>query len=77
MEVIEYNDKNRISYNEADDTMYIWKAPCQGRLGCVLLYKDDRDHSMVSLDTDEVGTIVGIELIGVQKLMKKFTNHRN
>ena len=31
---------------------------------------------MVALDTDEVGTIVGIELIGVTKLMKKFkVNH--
>lgn len=76
-ELIEYNDDNRISYNREDDTMYVWKAPCQGKLGSVLLYRDDKDHSMVALDTDEVGTIVGIELIGVQKLMKKFSNHRN
>jgi hypothetical protein len=32
---------------------------------------------MVALDTDEVGTIVGIELIGIEKLMKKFSNDRN
>lgn len=77
MDVIEYNDKNRVSYNEEDDTMYIWKAPCQGTLGAVILYRDDKDHTMVSLDTDEVGTIVGIELIGAKKLMKKFTSNRN
>lgn len=76
-ELIEYNEDNRISYNREDDTMYVWKAPCQGQLGSVLLYRDDKDHSMVALDTDEAGTIVGIELIGVQKLMKKFSNHRN
>lgn len=76
-ELIEYNGENRISYNEEDDTMYVWKAPPQGRLGSILLYKDDKDKTMVALDTDEVGTIVGIELIGVEKLMKKFSNHRN
>ena len=76
-ELMEYNEDNRISYNREDDTMYVWKAPCQGQLGSVLLYRDSKDHSMVALDTDEVGTIVGNELIGVQKLMKKFSNHRN
>lgn len=76
-ELIEYNDDNRISYSEEEDTMYVWKAPCQGKLGSVLLYRDAKDNSMVALDTDEVGTIVGIELIGVEKLMKKFSNHRN
>ena len=60
-ELIEYNEDNRISYNREDDTMYVWKAPCQGQLGSVLLYRDDKDHSMVALDTDEAGTIVGIE----------------
>ena len=36
-----------------------------------MLYMDD-DGCMVSLDTDEVGTIVGIDIIGVTKLMDKF-----
>ena len=76
-ELIEYNDNNRISYSEEEDTMYVWKAPCQGKLGSVLLYSDAKDNTMVALDTDEVGTIVGIELIGIEKLMKKFSNHRN
>ena len=58
--------------------MYVWKAPCQGTLGSVILYGDPKDKTMVALDTDEVGTIVGIELIGVTKLMKKFkVNHGN
>ncbi|HAI17544.1 MAG TPA: hypothetical protein DCM10_05710 [Xanthomarina gelatinilytica] len=74
----EYNDENRISYNQKEDTMYVWKAPCQGTLGSVLLYRDAKDNTMVALDTDEVGTIVGIELIGVKKLMQKFEkNHGN
>jgi uncharacterized protein YuzE len=76
-ELIEYNDKNRISYNQEEDTMYVWKAPCQGTLGSVLLYRDAQDNTMVGLDTDEVGTIVGIELIGITKLMKKFNNGNN
>ena len=77
-EYTEHNDKNRISYNKEEDTMYVWKAPCQGTLGSVLLYRDAKDNTMVALDTDEVGTIVGIELIGVTKLMKKFkVNHGN
>ena len=76
-ELIEYNDNNRISYSEEEDTMYVWKAPCQGKLGSVFLYRDAKDNTMVALDTDEVGTIVGIELIGIEKLMKKFSNHRN
>ena len=77
-EYTEYNDKNRISYNKEEDTMYVWKAPCQGTSGSVLLYRDAKDNTMVALDTDEVGTIVGIELIGVTKLMKKFkVNHGN
>ena len=29
---------------------------------------------MVSIDTDEVNTQVGIEIIGVTKLMEKFKN---
>lgn len=77
-EYTEYNDKNRISYNKEEDAMYVWKAPCQGTLGSVLLYRDAKDNTMVALDTDEVGTIVGIELIGITKLMKKFkVNHGN
>ena len=30
----EYNDKNRITYSEEDDTLYVWKAPCQRAIGC-------------------------------------------
>ena len=68
----EYDDKNRITYDEDCDAMYIFKAQPQGRIGTVLLYNNEKDNTMASLDTDEVGTIVGIELIGVTKLMKAF-----
>ena len=37
-EYTEYNDKNRISYNKEEDTMYVWKAPCQGTLGSVFCF---------------------------------------
>jgi uncharacterized protein YuzE len=70
--MIEYDSDNRVSYDKTCDTMYIYKAQPQGQLGAVMLYNDDKDGTMVSLDTDEVGTIVGIELLGVKKLMKKF-----
>lgn len=70
--LIEYNPDKRITYQKEDDTLYIWKAPCQGELGAVMLHHDPKDSTMVSLDTDEVGTIVGIEINGVSKLMKKF-----
>ena len=65
--------KNRDTYLFLkDDTLYIWKAPCQGKLGAVMLYHDPKDYTMVSLDTDEVGTIVGIEINNISKIIKKF-----
>ena len=69
---IKYDPDNRITYEEKDDTLYIWKAPCQGKLGAVMLYHDPKDYTMVSLDTDEVGTIVGIEINNISKILKKF-----
>ena len=51
--------------------MYIYVAPPQGEVGTVLVYKDGTN--MVTIDTDEVNTQVGIEIIGVSKLMKKFS----
>ena len=74
--MIEYNSDNRITYEEECDNLYIWKAHPQGQLGSVLLYKDNKGN-MVSLDTDEVGTIVGIDIIGVSNLMKKFKLSKN
>jgi len=73
----EYNDENRVTYDSDEDTLYIWKAPCQGRLGSVVLYQDNKDYTMVSLDTDEVGTIVGIEINNVSKIIQKFNTQRN
>ena len=73
----EYNDENRITYDEKKDTLYIWKAPCQGQLGSVLLYHSAKDKSMVSLDTDEVGTIVGIEINNLSKIVDKFNIKNN
>tara|TARA_Y100000114_G_C11579452_1_gene240324 strand:- start:152 stop:388 length:237 start_codon:yes stop_codon:yes gene_type:complete len=73
----EYNDENRITYDEKQDTLYIWKAPCQGQLGSVLLYHNAKDKSMVSLDTDEVGTIVGIEINNLSKIVDKFNIKNN
>ena len=71
--MIEYSSDNRVSYDESCDAMYVYKAQPQGQVGAVMLYNDTKDGTMVALDTDEVGTIVGIELIGISKLMKKFT----
>jgi hypothetical protein len=50
--------------------MYIYVAPPQGQVGAVLVYQDK--NTMVSIDTDEVNTQVGIEIIGVSELMEKF-----
>lgn len=75
--MIEYNNDNRISYEEESDSLYIWKAQPQGQVGAVLLYHDPKDLSMVSLDTDEVGTIVGVEINNVSKIMKKFKLKEN
>ena len=66
----EYDFDNRISYDEEADAMYIYVAPPQGHVGAVMVYHED--GCMVSIDTDEVNTQVGIEIIGVSKLMKKF-----
>ena len=66
----EYDFDNRISYEEDSDSMYIYVAPPQGQVGAVMVYNED--GCMVSIDTDEVNTQVGIEIIGVSKLMKKF-----
>ena len=66
----EYDFDNRISYDEEADTMYVYVAPPQGQVGAVIVYHED--GCMVSIDTDEVNTQVGIEIIGVTKLMDKF-----
>ena len=67
----EYDFDNRITYDESTDSMYIYVAPPQGQVGEVMVYTD-KERNMVSIDTDEVNTQVGIEIIGVSKLMKKF-----
>tara|TARA_Y100001963_G_scaffold71198_1_gene99022 strand:- start:793 stop:1062 length:270 start_codon:yes stop_codon:yes gene_type:complete len=67
----EYDFDNRISYDEETDVMYIYVAPPQGQVGSVMVYSDI-DLNMISIDTDEVNTQVGIEIIGVSKLMEKF-----
>ena len=67
----EYDFDNRISYDEDSDSMYIYVAPPQGQVGSVIVYSDI-DLNMVSIDTDEVNTQVGIEIIGVSRLMDKF-----
>ena len=66
----EYDFDNRISYDKEADAMYIYVAPPQGQVGDVMVYHED--GCMVSIDTDEVNTQVGIEIIGVSKLMDKF-----
>jgi len=66
----EYDFDNRITYDEETDAMYIYVAPPQGRVGTVLVYNDG--NNMVTIDTDEINTQVGIEIVGLSKLMKKF-----
>ncbi len=66
----EYDFDNRITYDEDADSMYIYVAPPQGQVGSVLVYQDE--VNLVTIDTDEVNTQVGIEIVGVSKLMKKF-----
>ena len=72
----EYDFNNRISYDEESDSMYIYVAPPQGQVGSVVVYVD-KERNMVSIDTDEVNTQVGIEILGVSKLMKKFNKKQN
>ena len=67
----EYDFDNRITYDEETDSIYIYVAPPQGQVGSVLVYSD-KQKNMVAIDTDEVNTQVGIEIIGVSKLMDKF-----
>lgn len=68
---LEYDFDNRISYDEETDSMYIYVAPPQGQVGAVMVYTD-KQKNMISIDTDEVNTQVGIEITGVSKLMNKF-----
>ena len=68
---IAYDFNNRISYDKESDSMYIYVAPPQGQVGTVMVYTD-KERNMVSIDTDEVNTQVGIEIIGVSRLMEKF-----
>ena len=71
----EYDFDNRISYDKEADAMYIYVAPPQGQVGAVMVYHED--GCMVSIDTDEVNTQVGIEIIGVSRLMDKFNLKNN
>ena len=75
-EYLEYDFYNRISYDEESDSMYIYVAPPQGQVGTVMVYSD-KQRNMISIDTDEVNTQVGIEIIGVSRLMKKFNLNKN
>ena len=68
---LEYDFNNRISYDKETDSMYIYVAPPQGQVGTVMVYCD-KQNNMISIDTDEVNTQVGIEIIGLTRLMKKF-----
>jgi len=67
----EYDFDNRITYDQSTDSMYIYVAPPQGKVGSVMVYVD-KQNNMISIDTDEVNTQVGIEIIGVSNLMEKF-----
>ena len=67
----EYDFDNRITYDEDSDSMYIYVAPPQGQVGSVMVYTD-KQRNMVAIDTDEVNTQVGIEIVGASRLMKKF-----
>ena len=69
-----YDFNNRITYDEEADAMYIYVAPPQGQVGTVLVYEDGTN--MVTIDTDEVNTQVGIEIVGVSELMKKFNTNK-
>jgi len=68
---LEYDFNNRISYDKETDSMYIYVAPPQGQVGTVMVYCD-KQNNMISIDTDEVNTQVGIEITGLTRLMKKF-----
>jgi uncharacterized protein YuzE len=70
----EYDFNNRITYDEDSDSMYIYVAPPQGQVGSVLVYQDKTN--LVTIDTDEVNTQVGIEIVGVSKLIKKFSTSK-
>ena len=67
----EYDFDNRITYDEDSDSMYIYVAPPQGQVGSVMVYTD-KQRNMITIDTDEVNTQVGIEIVGAKRLMKKF-----
>ena len=67
----EYDFDNRISYDESADSMYIYVAPPQGQAGSVMVYHD-KQRNMIAIDTDEMNTQVGIEIIGLSRLMEKF-----
>ena len=70
-----YDFDNRISYDEDSDSMYVYVAPPQGKVGAVMVYHED--GCMVSIDTDEVNTQVGIQIVGVSSLMDKFNLKNN
>ena len=68
---LEYDFNNRISYDKETDSMYIYVAPPQGQVGTVMVYSD-KQNNMISIDTDEVNTQVGIQIIGLTRLIKRF-----
>jgi len=72
---LEYDFNNRISYDEDSDSMYIYVAPPQGQVGSVMVYSD-KQRNMVAIDTDEVNTQVGIEIVGVSRLLNKFNTKK-
>jgi uncharacterized protein YuzE len=69
-EGVVYDFDNRVNYDKESDSLYIYIAPPQGKVGCVLVYHDE--SSLISIDTDELNTQVGIEICGVTHILEKF-----
>ena len=71
---LEYDFNNRISYDKKL-TLCIFMLHPQGQVGTVMVYSD-KQNNMISIDTDEVNTQVGIEIIGLTRLIKKFQSSK-
>lgn len=72
---IKKNIKERKSgfiWDEEDDSLSI---PLTSEGGpnslCDLVYNDMRDHSLVTLDRNAVGNLVGIQIVNIYKLFEK------
>tara|TARA_R100000808_G_C2113361_1_gene126760 strand:+ start:126 stop:521 length:396 start_codon:yes stop_codon:yes gene_type:complete len=69
------NENGQIRYDEDCDTLTIGLVTSDEQLtfGADCIHMDERDHSMITLNRNGVGNLVGIEIVAVSSILNKYS----